>query len=334
MTIFIVFSLTVNVFLIVIFRNLSNFINIFDKPDKNRKLHKKKTASIGGVIFFINLILFMLFVLFNNEFLNDYKVKFLNGNKQFFSFFVLSFLIFLIGIIDDKVNLSALKKSALFIFLLIFSSIDKNITIKFLNFDFLTYKILTGHLGIFLSIVSIFYFMNALNMFDGIDVQTPLYLFLLFLFLIFKSEYIVIFLIIPSIFFLMLNIKGQCFLGNSGSYFLGYIISVIFIKINQSNPNVLTSEEVLIILSLPCFELFRLFTERIMRNQNPFTGDRTHIHHLLSKKFSDITTSLITNSFIFIPLAISQFVETKIIIFILQLIIYYLLIYKFKNIKV
>ena len=49
------------------------------------------------------------------------------------------------------------------------------------------------------------------------------------------------------------------FLGNSGSYLLGFIISLLLIKINQSNPNKLTAEEVLIILSLPCFELFRLF---------------------------------------------------------------------------
>ena len=331
MTLFISISLIIILLLIIFFKNLSDLINIFDIPDKNRKLHINKTASIGGVIFFINLTLFFLFIFFDNEFLNDYKVKFLNGNKQFFSFFVLSSLIFLIGILDDKVNISALKKSSLFIFLIIISSIDKNISIRFFSFDFLSYKILTGHLGIFFSIVSIFYFMNALNMFDGINIQTPLYLFLLFLFLILKNEYIAVFLIIPSIILLILNIRGQCFLGNSGSYFLGFLISIIFIKINQSNPNILTSEEVLIILSLPCFELFRLFTERIMRNQNPFMGDRTHIHHLLSKKFSDIKTSMITNGFIFLPLAISQFVGFKIIIFILQFIIYYLLINKLKK---
>ena len=101
--------------------------------------------------------------------------------------------------------------------------------------------------------------MNALNMFDGIDLQTPLYIFLIFLFLLLKGESIVIFLIIPAIFFLYLNYRGKCFLGNSGSYLLGFIISLLLIKINQSNPNKLTAEEVLIILSLPCFELFRLF---------------------------------------------------------------------------
>ena len=52
--------------------------------------------------------------------------------------------------------------------------------------------------------------MNAINMFDGIDVQTPLYLVLIFVFLILKGEKIVI-LLIPGIFFFYLNFKGKCF---------------------------------------------------------------------------------------------------------------------------
>ena len=140
--------------------------------DDNRKLHKHQVPSIGGVIFFLNLILFFIFLLFNNKFLNDYQLKFLNGNKQYFSFFIISSLIFFIGIIDDKLNLSPLKKSVLFLILIIFSNIDENLSIRFLSFEFLNYNIQTNHIGIFFSIMSIFYFMNALNMFDGIDIQT------------------------------------------------------------------------------------------------------------------------------------------------------------------
>ena len=55
--------------------------------------------------------------------------------------------------------------------------------------------------------------MNAINMFDGIDVQTPLYLVLIFVFLMLKGEKIVIFLLIPGIFFFYLNFKGKCFFG-------------------------------------------------------------------------------------------------------------------------
>ena len=332
MLFFILISVIINMILVYFFKNLSNYIDIFDIPDDDRKLHTHKVPSIGGVIFFGNFILFFIFLIFNNEFLNDYELKFLNGKKQYFSFFVIPILIFFIGIIDDKINLSALKKFVLFITLIVFSNIDENLSISFLSFEFLNYNIETNRIGIFFSIISIFYFMNALNMFDGINIQTPLYLFLIFLFLIYKGELIVIFLIIPSIFFLYLNFNGKCFLGNSGSYFLGFIISIILIKINQANPNKLNSEEILIILSLPCFELFRLFLERIIAQKNPFSGDRNHIHHLLNKKFNNLQTSLITNGFIFVPLIISQFFGLKILIFIFQFLIYYLIIFKLKKI--
>lgn len=328
---FISASIILNFFLVLFFKNLSNALGIFDAPDNKRKLHKTSVASIGGVIFFLNIVLFFIFILLNSEFLNDYKLKFLNGKKQYFVFFVLSSLIFFIGIIDDKVNLSALKKSILFSIIIVFSIIDENIPVNFITFEFFNNKISTNQLAFFISMISIFYFMNAINMFDGIDVQTPLYLVLIFVFLILKGEKIVIFLLIPGIFFLYLNFMGKCFLGNSGSYFLGFIISIILIKINQANPYLLTSEEILIMLSLPCFELFRLFSERIIRHQSPFSGDLNHIHHLLNKKFNALYTSLLTNGFVFIPLIISQFLEFKIIVFIFQFIIYFFIIYKFKK---
>ena len=333
MTNFIIISIIANSIFCLFFSRISNFLNIFDKPDSDKKLHKKNVAAIGGVLFFINLIIFLFYLILFDKFLYDYRLKFLNGNKQHFSFFFILTLIFLIGILDDKINLSALKKSIFFTVILIISTIDSNIAIRFLSFEFLSYKVFLSHLGIFFSIISIFYFMNAINMFDGINIQTPLYLLLLFSFLIFfKNENIVIFLLIPSIFFLILNIRGKCFLGNSGSYFLGFLISIILIKINQANPNMIKSEEVLIILSLPCFELCRLFIERILKEKNPFSGDRNHIHHLLSKKFNNLTTSLVTNGFIFLPLIISQFFNFKIFFFIFQFILYCLLIYKLKKV--
>ena len=322
----------INFTFFIFFNKISILLNIFDIPDEDRKFHQKKVAPIGGVLFFINLIFLLFYLTFGGDFFDASKTKFLNGNKQYFSFFLIASLIFLMGILDDKINLSASKKSFFLIIAIVLSLVDKNIIIEYLNFEFISYHVSLDHFGVFFSILAIFYFINALNMFDGINIQTPLYLLLIFSFLIYKFQIIVIFLLIPSIFFLILNLLGKCFLGNSGSYMLGYLISLILIKVNQANPNIITSEEILIILSLPSFELFRLFIERILKDKSPFSGDRNHIHHYLNKRFSILMTSLITNGFIFIPLIVSQFLEIKIIIFILQLILYFFLIYKLKKI--
>ena len=44
----------------IIFKNLkkiSKFINLYDKPNKKRKIHSLPTPSIGGIILVINLVL-------------------------------------------------------------------------------------------------------------------------------------------------------------------------------------------------------------------------------------------------------------------------------------
>ena len=328
---FILYSFIINLIFYIFFNKISNLLNIFDIPDSNRKLHKNKVACLGGILFFINLILFLFYLILFPESLKSYDKTFLGGNRQYYSFFFVSFLIFVIGLFDDKVNLSASYKSILLILILITSLADSSLSFKILSFEFLNYNISLGFFEGFFSVLAIFYFMNALNMFDGINIQTPLYIILTSCFLIFKDQTIFIFTFIPGIFFLILNIRGKCFLGNSGSYFLGFLISLILIKINQTSPLLLTTEEILILLSVPCLELFRLFIERISKNQSPFFGDREHIHHYLSKKFTDLETSLLTNGFIFIPLVISQFLEFKIIIFILQVIFYFITIYKLKK---
>jgi UDP-GlcNAc:undecaprenyl-phosphate GlcNAc-1-phosphate transferase len=328
---FILYSFIINLIFYIFFNKISNLLNIFDTPDSNRKLHKNKVACLGGILFFINLILFLFYLILFPESLKSYDKTFLGGNRQYYSFFFVSFVIFVIGLFDDKVNLSASYKSILLILILITSLADSSLSFKILRFEFLNYNISLGFFEGFFSVLAIFYFMNALNMFDGINIQTPLYIILTSCFLIFKDQTIFIFTFIPGIFFLILNIRGKCFLGNSGSYFLGFLISLILIKINQTSPLLLTTEEILILLSVPCLELFRLFIERISKNQSPFFGDREHIHHYLSKKFTDLETSLLTNGFIFIPLVISQFIEFKIIIFILQVIFYFITIYKLKK---
>ena len=77
--------------------------------------------------------------------------------------------------------------------------------------------------------------------------------------------------------------------------------------------------------------LFRLFSERIIKQQSPFAGDLNHIHHLLNKKFNSLHTSLLTNGFIFLPLIISHYLEFKIVVFIFQFIVYYIVVYRFKK---
>jgi UDP-GlcNAc:undecaprenyl-phosphate GlcNAc-1-phosphate transferase len=44
---------------------------------------------------------------------------------------------------------------------------------------------------------------------------------------------------------------------------------------------------------LPGVDMLRLFIERILRKENPFYGDRNHLHHLLHEKLGKKLTTLV-----------------------------------------
>ena len=49
-----------NFFIFYFFDSLKKKLNIYDYPDQKKKLHKKATPLMGGVIFLFNLILFLI----------------------------------------------------------------------------------------------------------------------------------------------------------------------------------------------------------------------------------------------------------------------------------
>ena len=105
----IIFYLIIIILNILFFFNLnkiSNLLNIYDLPDFKRKIHKVKIPQIGGIIFFLN---FILYLVFDKFYFNE-----LQGLSYFVIFFS-SLSIFLIGIFDDKYNLNAKIKGILFI---------------------------------------------------------------------------------------------------------------------------------------------------------------------------------------------------------------------------
>ena len=314
----------INLIFFLFFDKIQSFINIYDIPDR-RKIHKKKISCLGGLLVLISVI--FLFTFFKN-FLFDAKNLFLNS-RHFFSFYLSSILIFFIGLLDDKVNLSPLKKTFLLIFLISISvTLDNTLLIKYMKLSFFENKIIfTDSFSIFFTIFSIFAFLNAFNMFDGIDLQAGLYSLLIFIIFTTKSNYIYIFLpiILSILFFLYFNYKKLLFLGNNGSYLLAYVISWFTIKFY--NYEILPSADYIFLFMLvPGLDLIRLTIERLINNKNPLIADTNHIHHILTKKFSENTSKTIIFLSILLPILIQNFTSTLISI-IIGIFLYLFLIY-------
>lgn len=313
------FSISALISLLFFFKlnSIASYLNIYDQSDDERKMHEKKIPPIGGLIFFFVFTLYILVIFFG------YESSIFNHQKHILSLFATSLFIFLTGLIDDKNNLSSRRKTIIFIFLIsILVLNDNELLIYFLRFLTFDKTLALGNSSIVFTILCIFIFMNAFNMYDGINLQSGLYSSTIFFFFIYKGIEPILFipLLLTSLIFLIYNYKDKIFLGNCGSYFLSFVISAFIIK-SYIKLSVISIEEILVIMIIPGLDLVRLFCTRLVNGKSPFNADRNHIHHLLSNKFGNLKTVSIIFLITFIPIICSQFLN-NILILSVQLIIY------------
>ncbi len=316
----------INIFFYLIRNKLYKYIDLVDNPDGKLKNHKNKTFVIGGFIFFLTIVYLFILILFEEKNLNLYI-----GNNYFERTALLFGFVgmFFIGFYDDKFNLNYKTKLILSILILyVCLTLDQSLIITELKFTFTNKIFFLRDLDKFFTIFCILLFINALNLFDGIDLQSGLYILFLSLLLAFNYNInFFVFLIIPCLLFLYLNSKKEIFLGDSGTILLGFIFSYFFIKLyNFSN---IKSDEIFILMMIPGIDMMRLFFLRIIGGKNPFKGDRSHIHHILLSKYNHLKTVILIQSLIIIPFLIFLIFKVQsILIILISLMIYFILISK------
>ena len=188
--------------------------------------------------------------------------------KKIFIFLLTSFFIFILGILDDKFSIGPNKKF-LFLLLIIIPSIyySDQLLIENVRFSFVNKVLNLNSFSFFWTLLCFLLFINALNMFDGINLQVSIYSKILCFSLIILNgfENIFISILASLIVFSILNFKSKSFLGDGGTYLLAYIFGYSFIKLYNSNLNIY-SDQIVLIMLLPGLELMRLFIIRI-KNQ-------------------------------------------------------------------
>ena len=266
-------------------------------------------------------------LIFSNHNLFVKELLFLN-NFNLILFFLVCSLIFLLGFIDDRFNLSASIKFLIITILIIFILFyDKDLNINLIRFSFLNQYIELTHFSILFTCFCFLVFLNAFNMFDGINLQSSVYsIIILFFILIFYIDTILLkILLISLIGYSYLNYKNKAFLGDSGSLLISFIIAYIFIKIYNLEL-IKFSDEIVIYMLVPGLDLIRLFFKRIALKRSPLSPDRYHLHHLLLLKFSYNITLLILICLIVIPILLNFLFIEKIYIIILTTVIYSILV--------
>ena len=133
-----------NLFLILNFSKIGLFNINLDKPDNIRKTHIRPTPLAGGLILFLNILIYYVIFFFSKNFSLE-EVFFSNFEILNF-FFITAFIVFILGFIDDKLNLNAnLKFFVLIFIILFFLQYDEVVLINELKFSFYNEAILLNN---------------------------------------------------------------------------------------------------------------------------------------------------------------------------------------------
>jgi len=136
---------------------------------------------------------------------------------------------------------------------------------------------------------------NAINMIDGIDGLAGGIVFvalLMFGNITFNtgcnSYFIFIYLLSCSILaFMYFNMRSPwrsqatVFLGDAGSMMLGFSLAWLSISLTNPKNHLLPPVATIWILGIPLMDTISIMLRRILKNKNPLSADREHIHHIL-----------------------------------------------------
>lgn len=311
-----------NIFVILKFKKIAKIYSIYDYPN-SRKLQNSPISLAGGLLIFLNLIIISFFE----------KFYLVNSRVVFENSVVLSALIFfVIGFFDDKYDLNPFFKiSSSFFIVTIFLEFNPNYLIDTIRLSFMDqiYKTDTKIFSLLFTALCFLLYQNALNMYDGINLQFGLYFLSSIAILSFISHnYFLLIFSIPIIFFLYLNFKNYCYIGSSGIFFISFLISCLFIDKYNSNLSIIYADHIFIFMLLPGIDMLRLFILRIKKGRNPFYADKQHIHHILLKKTSYFKTIGLVFFTYLLPIIFLFLTSNSIISVILFFIVYFFLLRK------
>ena len=256
--------------------NLSIRLGAYDLPSP-RKIHTDAIPRLGGVaIFFASFLPIGAYAFFS-----DLRISW---------FMVALAIVFFTGLTDDIIHVGVKRKlSGLFIaisVLIIFTDIQIESIGNLLSFG----DIRLGYLSIPFTFLAIVGVTNAINLIDGLDglaggISMISFAALAFLSSLSGTSYLTITCICVSVSILVFLIynhhPASLFMGDSGSLYLGFCLSIISIALTQNPHHVIKPVVPVVVLAVPIFDALWVMGKRILRGKNPFRPDKTHIHHNL-----------------------------------------------------
>lgn len=256
-----------------IVKSLAYKVGATDKPNQ-RKVHKGIMPRMGGLAIFVSFLLGVFLL----DILSTLTVYILIGCG----------IIVITGILDDVMELSAKIKfvtQALAAAVIIFGA---GLHIDFVALPF-GYQWNLNFLSIPLTFVWIIGITNSINFIDGLDglaagVSSIALLAISWMAFMMGDIFVsaVGFILLAStVGFLVHNFyPAKIFLGDTGSLFLGFVISVLSL-LGFKNVTFISLIIPIIILGVPLSDTFFAVVRRLTNNKPLTAPDKFHLHHCL-----------------------------------------------------
>lgn len=257
---------------------------LLDAPDE-RKQHKGKVPLIGGICIFLGV----------------WSTLLIPGIDNPSYFFIYLVILLVMGIADDYFGLSiGLRIGIQLLVALAVCQVD-NLLITYTGNVIGLGGIGTGIFAFPLTVIAIVAAINAFNMIDGLDglaASLALVSFSSLALLFFSNDLLETFAICVAFIgslipFLLANLtvrpfRVKVFLGDAGSILIGF--SIVWMLIEGSQPADRAHPEsraffpatAMWIVGLPLFDLMSVSLRRMFNGKSPLSGDRSHVHHIIT----------------------------------------------------
>jgi UDP-GlcNAc:undecaprenyl-phosphate GlcNAc-1-phosphate transferase len=257
--------------------SLDNHYTLIDVPDNRRKVHDIPKPLVGGlgmlVMVSLSAIIFVP-----------------PADLNLRGFYSSAILLAIIGFLDDFGDIHyRWKFTAQTVAATIMIYYSKTILHSFGNILSLG-PVELGVFAIPITILSTIGVINAINMIDGLDGLAggfSLIAFISFAILAYINGEMELMLLSLSLCgavmgFLKYNwFPSTLFMGNAGSFFLGFSLTFLAISITQKGDSLVPPVAPLLILAVPIVDTVTVMIKRIIKSKNPFFPDKSHFHHEL-----------------------------------------------------
>lgn len=274
-------------------RRMALNLDLVDRPS-GRKIHKSPVPRIGGVALYLASLIGAL--------------PFLFEQTETIGILIAVTFIFLIGLLDDLIDLPPKVKLAGQIFacvILFFFGVKISFVTDFISGQGL---VALGLLTYPLTLLWVVGLTNTINLVDGVDGLAGGIVFIAL------STLLAVRLVTPNlqdpelirnVLVLTASVMGSLlaflrynvfpaiiFMGDSGAYFLGFITAALSIAGAAKGSILFPLVVPLIACGLPVFDVFTTILRRYSKKVPIFQADKEHLHHrLLQKGFTQKETT-------------------------------------------